>query len=110
MVRLGQNFLADPNLLEAIVRDAAVKADDVVLEIGDSGYRCRDLYPVIHCSQPPTVCAASGTTSYTETVRVHLRSRLQVIECANAVPGFDSGGRITARVPPPHTFPVDAVV
>jgi len=33
-VRLGQNFLADPNLLEAIVRDAAVKAGDVVLEIG----------------------------------------------------------------------------
>ena len=34
MVRLGQNFLADPNLLEAIVREAAVGPDDVVLEIG----------------------------------------------------------------------------
>ena len=34
MVRLGQNFLADPNLLEAIVRDAELAADDVVLEIG----------------------------------------------------------------------------
>jgi 16S rRNA (adenine1518-N6/adenine1519-N6)-dimethyltransferase len=33
-VRLGQHFLADSNLLEAIVRDAAVEADDVVLEIG----------------------------------------------------------------------------
>ncbi|HEX2393245.1 MAG TPA: 16S rRNA (adenine(1518)-N(6)/adenine(1519)-N(6))-dimethyltransferase RsmA [Solirubrobacterales bacterium] len=34
MVRLGQNFLADPNLLEAIVRDAALSPDDVVLEVG----------------------------------------------------------------------------
>jgi len=34
MVRLGQNFLADPNLLEAIVRDADLAPDDVVLEVG----------------------------------------------------------------------------
>ncbi|MGH2926489.1 MAG: 16S rRNA (adenine(1518)-N(6)/adenine(1519)-N(6))-dimethyltransferase RsmA [Solirubrobacterales bacterium] len=33
-VRLGQHFLADSNLLEAIVRDAEVDSDDVVLEIG----------------------------------------------------------------------------
>ena len=34
MVRLGQNFLADPNLLDAIVRDAELSAADVVLEVG----------------------------------------------------------------------------
>jgi 16S rRNA (adenine1518-N6/adenine1519-N6)-dimethyltransferase len=34
MVRLGQNFLADPNLLDAIVRDAELKPTDVVLEVG----------------------------------------------------------------------------
>ncbi|HVY76875.1 MAG TPA: 16S rRNA (adenine(1518)-N(6)/adenine(1519)-N(6))-dimethyltransferase RsmA [Solirubrobacterales bacterium] len=34
MVRLGQNFLADPNLLDAIVRDAELREDDVVLEVG----------------------------------------------------------------------------
>jgi 16S rRNA (adenine1518-N6/adenine1519-N6)-dimethyltransferase len=34
MVRLGQNFLADPNLLDAIVRDADLTPGDVVLEIG----------------------------------------------------------------------------
>ena len=34
MVRLGQNFLADPNLLEAIVADAGARAGDVVLEVG----------------------------------------------------------------------------
>ena len=31
---LGQNFLADPNLLEAIVRDAELEPADVALEIG----------------------------------------------------------------------------
>ncbi|OJU85553.1 MAG: ribosomal RNA small subunit methyltransferase A [Solirubrobacterales bacterium 70-9] len=34
MVRLGQNFLADPNLLDAIVRDSGVGSGDVVLEVG----------------------------------------------------------------------------
>jgi 16S rRNA (adenine1518-N6/adenine1519-N6)-dimethyltransferase len=34
VVRLGQNFLADPNLLDAIVRDAGLETDDVVLEVG----------------------------------------------------------------------------
>jgi len=34
MVRLGQNFLSDPNLLDAIVRDAELGAEDVVLEVG----------------------------------------------------------------------------
>lgn len=32
--RLGQNFLADPNLLDAIVREAGIAPDDVVLEVG----------------------------------------------------------------------------
>ena len=32
--RLGQHFLADPNLLEAIVRESGVGPDDVVLEVG----------------------------------------------------------------------------
>jgi 16S rRNA (adenine1518-N6/adenine1519-N6)-dimethyltransferase len=34
MVRLGQNLLADTNLLEAIVRDADLDPGDVALEIG----------------------------------------------------------------------------
>jgi 16S rRNA (adenine1518-N6/adenine1519-N6)-dimethyltransferase len=34
VVRFGQNFLADPNLLDAIVRDAELREDDVVLEVG----------------------------------------------------------------------------
>jgi 16S rRNA (adenine1518-N6/adenine1519-N6)-dimethyltransferase len=34
LVRLGQNFLTDPNLLAAIVRDAELDPADVVLEVG----------------------------------------------------------------------------
>jgi 16S rRNA (adenine1518-N6/adenine1519-N6)-dimethyltransferase len=34
MVRLGQNFLADPNLLDAILRDADLDPEDTVLEVG----------------------------------------------------------------------------
>ncbi len=34
MVRLGQNFLVDRNILDVIERLAAVESDDVVLEIG----------------------------------------------------------------------------
>jgi 16S rRNA (adenine1518-N6/adenine1519-N6)-dimethyltransferase len=34
VVRLGQNFLADPNLLDAIVRDAGLGPGEVVLEVG----------------------------------------------------------------------------
>lgn len=35
--RLGQNFLADPNLLDVIVREAALTPEDVVLEVGGGG-------------------------------------------------------------------------
>ena len=34
MVKLGQNFLTDTNLLDAIVRDAKLEPEDVVLEVG----------------------------------------------------------------------------
>jgi 16S rRNA (adenine1518-N6/adenine1519-N6)-dimethyltransferase len=34
VVRLGQNFLSDPNLLGAIVRDSELEQGDVVLEVG----------------------------------------------------------------------------
>lgn len=35
--RLGQNFLADTNLLDAIVREAHLEPTDVVLEVGGGG-------------------------------------------------------------------------
>ena len=35
--RLGQNFLADTNLLDAIVREASPQPEDVILEVGGGG-------------------------------------------------------------------------
>jgi 16S rRNA (adenine1518-N6/adenine1519-N6)-dimethyltransferase len=35
--RLGQNFLADPNLLDAIVRESGIGSADVALELGAGG-------------------------------------------------------------------------
>jgi 16S rRNA (adenine1518-N6/adenine1519-N6)-dimethyltransferase len=46
--RFGQNFLADPNLLETIVREADLTSEDVVLEVGGgAGALTERLAPVV---------------------------------------------------------------
>ena len=65
--KFGQNFLADPNLLEAIVRDAGLAADDVVLEVGaGEGVLTNRLAEVL-----------PGQAAFTDEVRViHLPAEL----------------------------------
>jgi 16S rRNA (adenine1518-N6/adenine1519-N6)-dimethyltransferase len=48
--RLGQHFLADPNLLDAIVREADLEGTEVVLEIGGGGGALSErLAPEVAC-------------------------------------------------------------
>lgn len=50
MVRLGQSFLADSNLLAAIVREARLRPDDNVLEVGGGeGALTRELASCAQC-------------------------------------------------------------
>jgi 16S rRNA (adenine1518-N6/adenine1519-N6)-dimethyltransferase len=50
MVRLGQNFMADPQLLDAIVREGELEATDVVLEVGGgAGALTERLAPEVAC-------------------------------------------------------------
>jgi len=73
VVRLGQNFLADTNLLGAIVREADISPGDVVLEVGGGeGVLTRRL-------------AAAGAEVHV--VELDERLRAPLGEIADAAPG-----------------------
>ena len=61
LVRLGQNFLADPNLLDAIVRDAGLAPDDVVLEVGAGEGVLTDGWPAV--AAPSTRSRSTAASS-----------------------------------------------
>jgi hypothetical protein len=65
---------------------------------------------VVERGNCPAIRAAAGPSRDAEAVGIHFRTRAKIVERPDAVPGLDAGGRVTARVPPPHGFFVSAVV
>lgn len=74
MVRLGQNFLADTNLLDAIVRDAELSAEDVVLEVG--------------AGEGPLTIRLAGVASFVHTIEIDRGLELALEEVA-ALPNVE---------------------
>jgi 16S rRNA (adenine1518-N6/adenine1519-N6)-dimethyltransferase len=76
VVRLGQNFLSDENLLDAIVRDAELAPRDVVLEVGaGEGVltgRLADAVCHVHAVEIDRSLAGSGLTALAARPEVEL--------------------------------------
>ena len=92
----------------AVALDTAV--DHVVGQVGDSGDRDSNADPFVQGSDPPTVSAPPGTARDSDSVSIDFRTRLQVIQCPDAVPRLDPRRRVTASVPPPVAIAVGAMV
>jgi 16S rRNA (adenine1518-N6/adenine1519-N6)-dimethyltransferase len=75
MVKLGQNFLADTNLLDAIVRDAGIDPDDVVLEVG--------------AGEGPLTRRLASAASRVHAIEVDERLRPALEELAGGLGGVD---------------------
>ena len=83
---------------------------DMIFQIGDAGDRTGHLDALVERGNPPRIGAAAAAAGDTEARFVHLGPRFEVIQCANAIPCLRSGGTVPARVPPPHSFAIGAVV
>lgn len=57
-----------------------------------------------------TVSSAAGTAGDAETLRIHVGTRLQIVERADSVPRLDASRSVTARIPPPHFFAIRSVM
>ena len=92
----------------AVALDRAV--DDVVAQIGDARHGHGDADALVERGGVPRVSAAAGAARHADARGVDLGTRLQVVDCAHAVPSLDAGRGIAARVPPVHAEPARAVV
>ena len=92
----------------AVPLDHAI--DDVIFKISNAGDWRGDLDAFVECGDPPTVRAAATAPGYAEAVLVYEVERLEIVECPDAVPRFDAGRSVAARVPPPHAMAIGAVV
>jgi len=55
-----------------------------------------DFDALVQGGDRPGISAAAGAAREADAVGVHLRSRAKIVERANAVPGLDARGRVTA--------------
>ena len=92
----------------AVAFDAAV--DEVVAEVGDAGGGGGAGDAVVEGGDPPGVGAAAGAAGDAEAFGVDFGAGFEVVEGADAVPGFDAGGGVAAGEPPPFTEVMGAVV
>ena len=94
----------------AIAMTGHTTVHDVVAEVGDAGDRGRDLHPFVQRRGGPTVSPTARSTGHPDPLCIHLWPGLQIIECADTVPGLDPRRGVTPGVPPPHPLPIGAVV
>jgi Ribosomal RNA adenine dimethylase len=72
---LGQNFISEASILQRIVKQGGIKADDILIEIGPgTGNLTQELLTVCLCWHLPTYCShnmlqllLSGTNMYVQT-------------------------------------------
>src|SRR3989442_15956035 len=84
--------------------------DNMILQVRDSGHRASCLDTFIQRGEPPGISAAPASASHAKSSLVHFGPRLEIIQSANTIPGLNSGGGVSARIPPPHAFAVGAVM
>ena len=92
----------------------AVAVDDSIRHIGlqvrHAADRHRRLHPFIRRRDPKRGRPAAADAGHSDPLRIHIRTADQIVDPANAVPAFDTGGRVAARQPPPAPFAIGAVM
>src|SRR5439155_22913840 len=83
---------------------------DVILEITHAADGHGDFYPFVGGRDPERRRSAARNSSHRDPLRIDFRPALEVVDATNAVPAFDRGGRIAARLPPPAAITISAVM
>ena len=78
--------------------------NDMVVQRRDARGRCSDLHTLIEGGDPPRIRSAAAATGHAEAIGIHVGTRHEVVEPADAVPSLDASRRVTAGNPPPASF------
>ena len=80
------------------------------LQVGDAGDGNGTGDALVGGRNPPRISPAPGPAGDADSFGIHLRSRLQVIDCPHRVPALHPRGRVAEALPPPLAQVVGAVV